>query len=618
MKRPIARRNPKQLPSGREIAFTCIRPELHRNGDADPSCRWNPEKQVFLCDVCGVQGGLADLARAFGIIGTEAEPNVIYDYRDAGGPLVFQVVRGPGKRFWQRRPLADGSWESNVRGVPRLLYRLPELLSTPLDAEVLILEGEKNVDRARTLGFTATCNPGGAGKWRGEYAEHFRGRTVVIVADNDNPGHAHARIVAQALVGTAASVRVISALPGVDSGGDLSDWLDAGGTADELRELIVSTPGYKPESEGLPSHPRVTLIRLADVQPEPVGWLWTPYIPRRKLTLLEGDPGVGKSWITAAVATGVTLGRGLPGEQRSEQGAVLMMSAEDGLADTIRPRLDRMGADVARIFSPEELLILDDEGFLVLEEYITQVTPALVILDPIVAYLGARVDTHRANELRAITAKLAKLAERLDTTIVAVRHLSKAASTRAIYRGIGSIDLTAAARSVLLAGADPDNPTNRAIVHVKSNLAAEGASVGYTITDGEFHWIGTSDLTAERLLAPESGEESRGALDEAVDFLKETLNDGPQSTNEVAEEAVAAGISERTLKRARRHLGMRAERVGERGQRGAGEWVLRLPESVKGANSANIGNSAPLTDSISENGRNPSDLGPLNPDELMT
>jgi hypothetical protein len=218
----------------------------------------------------------------------------------------------------------------------------------------------------------------------------------------------------------------------------------------------------------------IKLICLADVVPEHVDFLWHPYIPKGKLTLIEGDPGVGKSWLICAIATATAAGDGPSGWVQDVPGNVLMLSVEDGLADTIRPRLDAMRANVKRIFALQGALILNDSGLLRLESEIIDYRPTLVAIDPLVAYLGAGVDLHRANETRAVMSRLAILAEKYHCAIVAVRHLTKGGKDKAIYRGIGSIDFTAACRSVLLVGSDPDDTSRRAVVHIKSNLSEKG------------------------------------------------------------------------------------------------------------------------------------------------
>jgi hypothetical protein len=180
--------------------------------------------------------------KAFGL------PHVvaIYDYTDEAGCLRFQVVRLSDKAFYQRRPDGKGGWINNLGALPRLLYRLPELhrdMAENPDAFVYIPEGEKDVDAVRALGLIAVCNPGGAGKWKAYYNEALRGRRVVVLPDNDDAGRGHARQVGQHLQGVAASVQLLE-LPDLPQGGDVSDWLAAGGTAEELLRLAHSAPPF--------------------------------------------------------------------------------------------------------------------------------------------------------------------------------------------------------------------------------------------------------------------------------------------------------------------------------------------------------------------------------------
>jgi hypothetical protein len=322
----------------------------------------------------------------------------------------------------------------------------------------------------------------------------------------------------------------------------------------------------------------IRIVRMADVQAESVEWLWFPYIPLGKLTLIEGDPGLGKSWLSCALAAACASGRGLPRTDPREPRNVLLLSAEDGLSDTIRPRLDGMKADLSRIFALDGAVIFNDAGLLQVEAAIIEYAPALVIIDPLVAYLGATVDLHKANEVRAVMTNLARLAEKYASAILGVRHLTKGSKDRAIYRGIGSIDFTAACRSVLLVGSDPDDFNKRAIVQIKNNLAQLGNAVGYTIEEGKFSWTGTSNLTAERILATRSGGEERNAQSEAETFLIEALANGARASKELQKEARDAGIAERTLWRAKTALRVRAQLEGLPGQKGQ-KWLWSLPEA---------------------------------------
>ncbi|MCP4203756.1 MAG: AAA family ATPase [bacterium] len=312
---------------------------------------------------------------------------------------------------------------------------------------------------------------------------------------------------------------------------------------------------------------------LAEVTPESVEFLWKPYLPVGKLTLLEGDPGQGKSFLAAAIAASGSRGHDLPGAGAFEPWNTLILTAEDGLADTLRPRLDRLGADVDRIFGVEDLLDLSaPQGLGVLERAIREREPRLVVIDPVVAYVGARTDLHRANQVRAVLGPLARLAAKTRTAVVAIRHLNKSQGTHSLYRGHGSIDFTAAARSVLLVGSDPEDAENRVVIHLKSNLARLGRSLAYTIRQGVFAWSGWSQLTAWDLLQDDRTAEERTAIGEAKDFLVELLADGPQASKDVLQGAKAAGVSEKTLRRAKSQLKVKVRKTGFQGK-----WCWALP-----------------------------------------
>lgn len=364
----------------------------------------------------------------------------------------------------------------------------------------------------------------------------------------------------------------------------------------EVLNIARSVARYKPhqrgESQPWTKPPAITLpppelIVVSKVQPEAVKWLWHPYIPFAKLTLLEGDPGVGKSWVGLAIAAAVSLGVDLPQQTNgynSYCGPVLIASAEDGLADTIRPRLDGMKANITIIHAIRDLFTLDDAGFEFLEKTIADCLPLLVLIDPLVAYLSGEMDINKANQVRYATARMAKLAEKYGPAVVAVRHLTKGTSQKPVYRGLGSIDFTASARSVMMAGSDPDDPNIRGIVHIKSNLAPVGDAIGYELRDNEFFWTGLSDLNYTRIT---SCSDSGSSKQEAIAFLLDYLADGPQLSNDCHFEAQKTGISRSTLLRARdqltKDMKILSYRQGEQGKKGGGQWYLKIVESRKDA-----------------------------------
>ncbi len=594
IERALAARQARR--EGPELRFLCPAHE-----DRHPSARWSREKRTWYCDVCQAGGGWRDLATRLGLdlpaAGGEplAEVEAVYDYRDGDGRLLYQVLRKRGKQFPCRRPLPGGGWAWNLEGIERVLYRLPETVAAVVAGEmVLLVEGEKDADRLAALGLAATTNPGGAGKWQAAYGAPLRGARVVILPDNDPVGRKHAETVARSLVtmrcGAAAEVRVLE-LAGLAEKGDVSDWIAererAGRTAAEIRreveELAAAAPmvlAADTTAAGSPAGRRSRVRRASEVPPQAVVFLWRPYIACGKLTLLEGDPGQGKSWIAAALATAGSRGQGLPGAAPFAPFRTLIFTAEDGLGDTLRPRLDLLGADCDAVFlhdQPLDLAQADD--FAEIEQALAEHRPRLVILDPIVAYLGAKTDAYRANEVRAILAPLARLADRHGCAVLAVRHLNKSRGSRSIYAGQGSIDFTAAARSVLLAGCGADDDAERALVHIKSNLAAVGPTLAYAIDEQGFRWAGASPLRASDLLAPEATGNDLSSLDEARAFLRSLLGAGPVSTNEIWAAARQAGIAEHTLRRAKQLEGIVARRQGY-GTGGSWRWSLDGPPAA--------------------------------------
>lgn len=347
-------------------------------------------------------------------------------------------------------------------------------------------------------------------------------------------------------------------------------------------------PGRKRENTLAPR--RAVIKRLADVEREQVSWLWRGRIARGKIAILEGDPEVGKSYVSLALATAVTLGTGLPGEDRQDPGSVLFLTAEDGLGDTIRPRAEDMGADLQRIYcltattddnGTEKHFSLADDLH-ALEDILVFGAISLVVIDPINAYLGS-IDTNRDSALRNVLTPLAALAEKYKVAVVVIRHLTKGSRERAIYRGQGSIAYVAAARTALLVAKNPNDESERVIVCIKNNLAEHPTAMAFEITNGAFRWKGESKLTAEDLLATPSGSGGASAVDEAQEFLREALVDGSRSVKEVEKEANSLGISRATLRRASKSLGIVASRIGEAGKQGGGAWLWRLPTSSEPA-----------------------------------
>jgi putative DNA primase/helicase len=367
------------------------------------------------------------------------------------------------------------------------------------------------------------------------------------------------------------------------TGEDIADYLAAHPdlTLPELLALIAGAPGWTPAA--LQPNRRPDLVCLATVQPETVSFLWKPYVPLGKLTILEGDPAAGKTYIALDLCARVTRGE----TDKSTPDTVVYLTGEDDLADTIRPRFDSLKGDATRFFALQGSIDSESgqrEGVTLtdiplLESVLAEHKPSLVVVDPIQAFLGKEVDFHRANEVRPVLDDLRRLAESYNCAVLIIRHLSKATQAKALYRGIGSVDLTAAARSVLLMGADPRNDGNFALFHIKSSTAKRGASLSYRVShEGIFAWTGESDLSVEELLAPVDIEKWT-AVKEAEEFLKNALAHGPCLVTAVKEQADAEEIKEKTLRRAKKNLGVASLQQG-------GEWLWELPKQAGGQSSA--------------------------------
>ena len=313
------------------------------------------------------------------------------------------------------------------------------------------------------------------------------------------------------------------------------------------------------------------LIKLSDIQPEPVEWLWEPYIPNSAITLIQGDGGDGKTTTALAIAAAVTNGTALPNGVGGELASVIIQNAEDSYAQTIRPRLEKFGADCDRIEfidEDETALSLSDER---IEQAIVRTGAKLLIIDPVQAYLGG-ANMNSANGIRPLMKRLGDVAARHRCAILLVGHMNKKGG-KAQYRGLGSIDIFAAARSVLTVGRVTGDANLRAVVHNKSNLSAAGTPLAFVLDpiDG-FAWVGDYDITIEELLGGK-GQATESQLDKAQRLIKTTLNRSAVSATEMEAFSAENGISRKTLHRAKSALGVISVKRN-------GIWYWELPIDV--------------------------------------
>ena len=338
--------------------------------------------------------------------------------------------------------------------------------------------------------------------------------------------------------------------------------------------------------------PDMKLINMETVEVEQIEWLFYPFIPYGKVTIIQGDPGEGKTTMVLQIIAKLTKGEEiLPRQENSAEAKdgvetaadsdmklsespiepvnVIYQTAEDGLGDTIKPRLLAAGADCSRVLVIDDreqpLTMLDIR----LEEAIVQTKARLVVLDPIQGFLGAEVDMHRANEIRPLMKRVAVLAEKYHCAIILIGHMNKNSNGKSSYRGLGSIDFQAAARSVLIVGRIKDEPEIRVVCHVKSSLAPEGKSIAFRLDkETGFEWIGEYDISADDLLSGDSrGQKSR----KEKEFLLEILANGGMAQRKIEEEAEKRGIKKKTLRNAKLELEIDSVKRGN-------QWFWMLSE----------------------------------------
>jgi putative DNA primase/helicase len=415
-------------------------------------------------------------------------------------------------------------------------------------------------------------------------ADRHRAARIIICADNDESGTGQ-----KAAKDAACAVGALIALP-AETG---RDWNDV----HRERGLDAVRAGIEAARRGDAAN-GVVLRRMSDIQAQPVLWLWLGRIARGKVSMLAGDPGLGKSQICASLAAIVTTG-GLWPVDRSpcDVGSVLILSAEDDAADTIRPRLEAAGADLDRVHILDAVKDMDygravERGF-DLSRDLDHLSAALddlgdvalVVIDPITSYLGA-TDSHKTADVRAVLSPLGALAAKKGVAILAVNHMRKSQAGGAMMQITGSMAFVAHARAAYVVAKDRDDPERRLMLPAKNNIGNDASGYAFRLESIELpSGIHTSrvawepdlvtDVTADEAAAPAEASEGRSALEEAAEFLRELLADGPMPAKRVLAEAREAGHAEKTIRRACRGLVDRQKLGGNYGS-GAQQWVWAL------------------------------------------
>ena len=318
------------------------------------------------------------------------------------------------------------------------------------------------------------------------------------------------------------------------------------------------------------------VLRLSDVQPKQLRWLWHSRIPLGKVTVLDGDPDLGKSLISIDLAASLSTAKPMPNSATvdfPEAAGAVFLSAEDDVEDTIQPRAALAGADLSRIVvlsavrHEDGLCMPTTADLIAITQAVKSVQAKLVVIDPLMAYLPAEINSYRDQDVRRSLAPLAALAGQLEVSVLVIRHLNKTSSTNPLYRGGGSIGIIGAARGGLMVTKDPDNESRSILSVTKHNLTKPTASLAYEILSNLaetpfINWLGPTQHTAASLLNDQAdNQEERSAVREAGEFLQEFLKAGPRKVTDIFKDARKAGIAEKTLRRAKFAIGVKATKA---------------------------------------------------------
>ena len=465
-----------------------------------------------------------------------AHHNVVFVGRDADGHPRYASSRGIREKFRQDAAGAEKAFGFAHRGTDKQLL----VFEATIDLLSFIELFPKNWQQHNYLSLG-----GVSGKALRQFlSERPDVERVFLCLDADKAGEDACKRLAALLPDTVSVTRIQPCM---------KDWNDVLVHRAEIpnrnyfKSIVLKEPS-KPET--------VKIIRMSDVELTPVEWLWKPYLPFGKLSVLQGNPGEGKTYFAMHLAAACTNEKLLPNMERMEPFNVIYQTAEDGLGDTVKPRLIEAGADLDRVLvidDSEVQLTLSDER---IEKAIVENNARLVIIDPIQAYLGADVDMNRANEVRPIFMRLGQVAQRTGCAILLIGHLNKAAGMQSLQRGLGSIDIAAAVRSVMFIGKLKHDPTMRILTHEKSSLAPPGVSLAFSLGDeGGFRWVGEYDITADEMMSGiEPQRETK--TQQAKDLICTLLAGGKQVFSEdIDKAALERGIPGRTVRDAKRELG---------------------------------------------------------------
>jgi putative DNA primase/helicase len=486
---------------------------------------------------------------------------------------------------------------------------------TPFDPElaaddVLWPEGERDVDTLAGLGLPAFTFGGTGDGLPAEAAAYLCGRRLVILADNDKQGREHAeKKAAVAHDAGAASVRVVH-FPELPEHSDVSDFMAAGGTAEALQARIDAAPYWTPAT-AQPAQAGLEVTCLANVKAQPIEWLWQDWLAVGKVHVLAGDGGLGKSTILCDLAARTSTGSAWPDRATNGDmgGSVIILAAEDDVADTLKPRLVAAGADPERIFVIRSVRSDDlSRRTFSLQADLPRLEAEieargdcrLVIIDPVSSYLG-KVDSHKNAEVRMVLEPLGEMAARMRMAVICNNHLSKGTGG-ANHRIIGSVAFVNQARAAFIVAPDAENEGRVLLMPSKMNIAPMKHGLAYRIESLLIRVDDTEILTSriswesepvkisadQALAALDGGREAKSQKAEAIEILNDILAAGPVSAAEVKRRATEAGVSPKALRSAREALGVVTQKAGF----GEG-WVWTLPKMPSDPEDARLSTWAP-------------------------
>jgi len=495
-----------------------------------------------------------------------------YPYTDENGALLFEVIRYEPKDFRQRRPDGKGGYAWNMKGVRRVLYRLPDIIAAGLDSFIFIVEGEKDADRLAAEGLIPTTCPGGAGKWSKVDDTPLHGRHVVIIPDNDKAGLKHAQQVAAALHGKAASVRIVN-LSGLSEKGDVSDWLDAGGDSEELVRLAENTPQWTPNTPDQKiekDNTRRLLMRRGDtIDDASTRYLWHRRITLGSINVIFSRPGRGKSTLGACFTGHVTTGRAWPDGSACPQGTVFYLKGE-GTDASIRDRMKLAGADpkqyhlIGRADDDDApMLDLTLDVPLIVDELNNYPDTKLLIVDTLDSMYPSMRMIDNAN-IRACLWPLQELAEKYGLAVVVFAHTNKGGYTDPLDRLSGGRAIGAAARSVWYLGKTDHEAKECYMAPVKINDFTPGKTLAYQIVGtgpdlpGVIRWGDEVEQSAWDLDRPPKASEGRQKAEECQEWLAGLLANGPITTTDLTREASTEGYGDYVIRKAKALLSIKS------------------------------------------------------------